>query len=310
MLNDSFFNPFLFGSYYDNDRNYIYQRHLQAEEERQRRIALQRQQEQRRIMLEQERRRKQQQLDDEIRQKYLRQMEYEQYVKDLERKKKLRQQQQLQQQRQEQQRRLMRSPYQIYNDSQYDQDDFNDMEPGMVFQGPDGRFYRVVNKPNNAVNYKLTTNCGNDELMKDTVVTKAEKPTKTTTTKSTTTTVTKEQLDHDHDDPHQQKQPSPPSIHNVTYNNCFNRVLEETHHHHGDLDGELDGIKVTKNKTNKKKTKSKSRDNFRNNRGTLIGGVEDASDDESDDNSVWVNRRPSDGQWMEPVDGYEDTIII
>merc|ERR1712232_450162 len=31
----------------------------------------------------------------------------------------------------------------------------------------------------------------------------------------------------------------------------------------------------------------------------LIGEVEDASDDEMD-NSVWVNRKPSEGEWMEP----------
>jgi len=33
----------------------------------------------------------------------------------------------------------------------------------------------------------------------------------------------------------------------------------------------------------------------------LIGDVEDASDDECDEDPIWNNRRPSEGQWMEPV---------
>lgn len=39
----------------------------------------------------------------------------------------------------------------------------------------------------------------------------------------------------------------------------------------------------------------------------LYGKVEDASDDEMDDPlSVWTNRRPSEGQWMEPVLAFDN----
>jgi len=49
--------------------------------------------------------------------------------------------------------------------------------------------------------------------------------------------------------------------------------------------------------TGKRITKTKSK--------VLIGEVEDVSDDEMDDSSsLWCNRRPNEGQWMEPVDGY------
>merc|ERR1711884_218239 len=45
----------------------------------------------------------------------------------------------------------------------------------------------------------------------------------------------------------------------------------------------------------KRITKTKSK--------VLIGEVEDASDDEMDHSSrVWCNRRPNEGQWMEPVE--------
>jgi len=38
----------------------------------------------------------------------------------------------------------------------------------------------------------------------------------------------------------------------------------------------------------------------------LIGGVEDASDDEMENSSsVWTNRIPSKGQWIEPVAGFD-----
>merc|ERR1712176_262299 len=47
----------------------------------------------------------------------------------------------------------------------------------------------------------------------------------------------------------------------------------------------------------KRITKTKSK--------VLIGEVEDVSDDEMDHSSrVWCNRRPNEGQWIEPVDGY------
>jgi len=57
------------------------------------------------------------------------------------------------------------------------------------------------------------------------------------------------------------------------------------------------------------KTKKSVRENIMKKKSQAFAQVivEDASDDEQDDYlSVWRNRLPSEGQWMEPVEGYDN----
>jgi len=82
---------------------------------------------------------------------------------------------------------------------------------------------------------------------------------------------------------------------NVTFHNCFNLHNQPIH---ANGDGKKDNNKLqlsppsAHDQSSKPSTKKSS---------VLIGGVEDASDDEYEEESVWVNRRPSEGQWIEPV---------
>jgi len=74
-----------------------------------------------------------------------------------------------------------------------------------------------------------------------------------------------------------------------------------------------DGTVKASNVSSTKKTetsagkKSKSRRKSKSRPSELIGVVEDASDSEQEDvlSSVWRNRLPSKGEWMEPVDAYD-----
>jgi len=88
----------------------------------------------------------------------------------------------------------------------------------------------------------------------------------------------------------EEKMINPPA---VTFHNCFNihsepKTLMSENVPKTSLRKSVPSIE---SKKASKKMKSS----------VLIGDVEDASDDECDEDPVWNNRRPSEGQWMEPV---------
>lgn len=90
----------------------------------------------------------------------------------------------------------------------------------------------------------------------------------------------------------------------VTFHNCFNLNNQP-----------LTTINETSTDNINKKSKTSSSSSFQSSQNNvalkkskrkmkssvLIGDVEDASDDEYEEDSIWNSRRPSEGQWMEPV---------
>merc|ERR1712154_388864 len=91
----------------------------------------------------------------------------------------------------------------------------------------------------------------------------------------------------------------------VTFHNCFN-----IHNEPKTTMSEDTNMRKSSNvpQTSLKKSihttssiESKKASNKKMKSSVLIGDVEDASDDKYDEDPIWNNRRPSEGQWMEPV---------